>query len=99
MFLLAPLAFLSALAVSATAAGAAQVQPEVASILSQTTLAMPLVLRGVTVIDVETGARRAWQTVVIDGSRIRAVGAAGVVNPPKDAFIIDARGKYLIPGL
>lgn len=38
-------------------------------------------------------------TIVIDGARIRGVGAKGDVQVPKDAQVIDARGKWIIPGL
>ena len=37
--------------------------------------------------------------VVIKGDRITALEKAGGVNIPKDGLIIDASGKYLIPGL
>ena len=39
------------------------------------------------------------QTVVLDGSRIRTVGAAGTVDVPPDAERIDGHGKTLLPGL
>ena len=56
-------------------------------------------IENVTVIDVETGARLAGQTVLIEGKRIAEVGAAGVVDIPSGARTIDGRGKFLIPGL
>ncbi len=58
-----------------------------------------LIFDGVTVIDVEHGTRLPRQRVVITGNRIHAVGSRGTVSVPKGARIIDARGKYLIPGL
>jgi imidazolonepropionase-like amidohydrolase len=39
------------------------------------------------------------QTVVIEGSRIAAVGPAHEIQVPKDATIIDGKGAYLMPGL
>jgi imidazolonepropionase-like amidohydrolase len=36
---------------------------------------------------------------VIRGQKIAAVGVTGVVKVPNGATVIDARGKYLIPGL
>ena len=39
------------------------------------------------------------QTVVTDGERIVAVGAAGEVKVPANARRIDGRGKTLVPGL
>ena len=38
-------------------------------------------------------------TVVINGNRIFALGKTGKVPIPENAVIINARGKYLIPGL
>ncbi len=38
-------------------------------------------------------------TVLIEGDRIKAVGPAATVKVPPGAQIIDARGKYIIPGL
>src|SRR5687767_8059923 len=55
----------------------------------------------VTIIDVAArDSRRALkpnQTVVVTGDRITEVG--GKVRIPKGAQVIDASGKYLIPGL
>lgn len=58
--------------------------------------AMAIAITHVTVIDGTGAPARAEQTVVIEGSRIRSVGDARI---PKDAQVIDGRGKYLIPGL
>ncbi|HWT00628.1 MAG TPA: amidohydrolase family protein [Pyrinomonadaceae bacterium] len=67
---------------------------------AQTPPPKPLVLTGVTVIDV-TGAAQpaAGVTVVIEGGRIREVGLAAKVKVPKGARVVNASGKYLIPGL
>jgi len=37
--------------------------------------------------------------LVIDGSRITQVGTRGAVQVPADAVVVDARGKFVIPGL
>src|SRR5881394_4120201 len=58
-----------------------------------------LVFDGVTVVDVEQGKLVPNQRVVIAGDRIQTVGGAGAVKLPKDAQVVDAKGKYLIPGL
>jgi imidazolonepropionase-like amidohydrolase len=42
---------------------------------------------------------RDHQTVVIDGERIAAVGAARDVHPPAGATIVDGRGATLMPGM
>ncbi len=39
------------------------------------------------------------QTVVVEGDRITAVGAAASVTIPADAVRIEGRGKFLMPGL
>jgi imidazolonepropionase-like amidohydrolase len=58
-----------------------------------------LVLTHVTVIDTAAGLARADQTVVISAGKVIAVGAAGAIKPPKAARMIDASGRFLIPGL
>lgn len=67
--------------------------------LRQTAQESPLVIIHVTVID-GTGAEAALdQTVVIKGHRIAALGTAREVFIPKGASVVDATGKFLIPGL
>ena len=62
-----------------------------------------LALINVTVIDVAgkdaKSALKPDQTVVVTGDRIVAVGRTGRVKAPAGAQVIDATGKYLIPGL
>jgi imidazolonepropionase-like amidohydrolase len=53
----------------------------------------------VTVIDVEHGTESRDLTVLLDGPRITAVGPAATTLAPSTVRIIDARGKFLIPGL
>jgi imidazolonepropionase-like amidohydrolase len=62
-------------------------------------LASPLVFTGVTVVDVKDGKLLSGQNVLIVGNRIKAIGPDKKVKIPKDAQIIDAKGKYLIPGM
>jgi imidazolonepropionase-like amidohydrolase len=52
-----------------------------------------------TVIDATGAPPKDAQTVVVAGERIAAVGAASEVKIPSGACVVDARGKYLIPGL
>ncbi|HEV2133665.1 MAG TPA: amidohydrolase family protein [Terracidiphilus sp.] len=63
----------------------------------------PLVLSGGTVVDVGNWGDSANDikdaVVVIEGSRIAAVGPAAAVQIPLNAQIIDCTGKYIIPGL
>ena len=39
------------------------------------------------------------QIVIVRGNRIAAVGPAGALKPPAGARVIDAKGRWLIPGL
>ncbi|MGC1644517.1 MAG: hypothetical protein WA741_01705, partial [Candidatus Sulfotelmatobacter sp.] len=59
----------------------------------------PLVLSHVTVIDVAAGRVKPGMTVIITGDRIEAVGPSGSVSTPGNALVVDATGKFLIPGL
>jgi imidazolonepropionase-like amidohydrolase len=58
-----------------------------------------LTIAHATVIDPATGSIRADQTVVIAGGRIQRVVPSANYQSEKGARIIEARGKYLIPGL
>lgn len=58
-----------------------------------------LVLTHVTVIDMTGAPARADLTVVITGGRISQMGAGKTVDVPRDARVVDARGRFLIPGL
>ena len=63
----------------------------------------PLALVGGTVIDVTGWGESANDlkdaVVIIEGSRIAAVGPATALPVPKNAAVIDCTGKYIIPGL
>lgn len=61
--------------------------------------ARPLVLTHVTVIDATGAPAQADRTVVILGDRIAEIGAGASVRVPRDAQVVDATGKFLIPGL
>src|SRR5262245_6701670 len=53
---------------------------------------------GATLIDGNGGAPLEGAVVVVTGQRIAAVGPRGKVQPPKGAQIVDAAGKFLLPG-
>ena len=53
----------------------------------------------VTVIDATGAPARPDMTVVIAGDRITELDPAKNVRVPKDARVVDATGKFLIPGL
>ena len=58
-----------------------------------------LVFAHVTVIDTANGALHPDTFVIVSGDRIEQVGTKHHVKVPKDGKIIDATGKFMIPGL
>src|SRR4051794_13932911 len=56
-----------------------------------------LVIQGGTLIDGNGGAPVANATVIIQGNRITQVGRG--LRAPAGAQVIDANGKYVLPGL
>jgi imidazolonepropionase-like amidohydrolase len=58
-----------------------------------------LVLSHATVIDVADGSVRTDTAIVVTGDRITAIGPSAKAVIPKDALVVDATGKFLIPGL
>jgi imidazolonepropionase-like amidohydrolase len=58
-----------------------------------------LAITHVTIIDATGTAAKPNMTVVIQGGRIAAIGNSATAHLPEDAQVIDAAGKYLIPGL
>ena len=56
-------------------------------------------IQGGTLIDGNGGAPVPDSVIVIKGNRISAVGRRGQVNVPAGAQVIDATGKFVIPGL
>lgn len=61
--------------------------------------AQPLAFIHVAVIDCTGSAAQPDMTVVTAGGRITAIGKSPAVSVPSGATIIDATGKFLIPGL
>jgi len=59
----------------------------------------PLVFTHVTVIDATGAAAKPDMTVVIADGHITRIGKSKEVRNPSDAQIVDATGKFLIPGL
>src|SRR5215217_5812628 len=56
-----------------------------------------LAIRNASVIDVKTNKVVSGAVVLIDGNKIIAVSKKAII--PKEATVIDATGKYMIPGL
>jgi Amidohydrolase family len=57
------------------------------------------VVQGGTIIDVRTGAVVPNGIVVIEGERITRMGPAGQAQVPQGATVINAAGKFVMPGL
>ena len=58
-----------------------------------------LAIVGATVIDVKGKSNIADSVVIIEGNKIKMIGPRAKVKIPSGAGLIDARGKFLIPGL
>lgn len=61
--------------------------------------AKPLVFTRVTVIDMVGAQPGTEMTVIVEGTRIASIGKSSKIRIPKNAEVIDASGKFLIPGL
>ena len=59
----------------------------------------PLLIRGVTVIDCAGDATPSGMSVLVSDVRIAAIGPASKLKASASAEILDAPGKFLIPGL
>jgi hypothetical protein len=58
-----------------------------------------LVFRHLTVIDMTGAPPKTEMSVVVAGTRITQVGKIDQVSIPKGALVVDASGKFMIPGL
>lgn len=58
-----------------------------------------LVLEGATLVDGNGGPSLADATIVVEGSRISAVGPSAHIAVPAGARVVDVRGRTVIPGL
>jgi hypothetical protein len=58
-----------------------------------------IVLKSVNVIPMDTERVLQNQTVIIQNGKIKTIGDASKIKINKDALVIEAKGKYLIPGL
>src|SRR4029453_5375145 len=58
-----------------------------------------LIIQGGSVIDTRTGKAMENQTIVIEGDRITRGGRAKGAAVTSDARIVDARGRWILPGL
>ena len=58
-----------------------------------------LVLAHVTIIDTAGGSSKTDMTVIITKNRIACINKTEELQPPQVAQVIDAKGRFLIPGL
>jgi len=70
--------------------------PTTAAPVQRTTTA--IAITGAHVVDVASGSTKNGLTVVVEGSRVIAVGAAAEFVPPPGSKVVDGSGRYLIPG-
>ncbi len=59
----------------------------------------PLVFTRGTVINMVDAKPKTDMTVIVEGNRITSIGKSSKIRVPKNAQVIDASGKFLIPGL
>ncbi|UCC71021.1 MAG: PD40 domain-containing protein [Gemmatimonadota bacterium] len=59
----------------------------------------PLLVRGVRVLDFASGGFGAETTLLIDQGRIRWIGPEGDREVPQGTIVLDAGGRFAIPGL
>ncbi len=59
----------------------------------------PVVLTHITVIDMTGASPKSDMTIIINGNLITALGKSNKIRVPQNAQVVDARGKFLIPGL
>lgn len=69
------------------------------SAIAQNPASTALMIQGGTLIDGNGGAPVPNSAILVEGNRITAVGRAGQVQIPAGAKIINASGKYVLPGL
>ncbi|HTS31949.1 MAG TPA: amidohydrolase family protein [Bryobacteraceae bacterium] len=62
-------------------------------------IAPPLLLRATRLLDFDTGTFSPPTSLLIQNGRIQSVGDAADRNLPNDAVVIDAAGRFAIPGL
>src|SRR5579863_7063771 len=73
--------------------------PSIVSPQTSGTAQKALTLTHVTVIDTTGGPAQPDMTVVIRGDRIASMGKSGKIRVPAGSRVVNAAGKFLIPGL
>jgi imidazolonepropionase-like amidohydrolase len=92
-------ALIATLAVTVTGPMRSAVAATAAATTTPAAQPPPLAFTHVTVIDVTGAPPLSDMTVVVADKHIVALGKSGDLNPPPGAKVVEAKGKYLIPGL
>jgi hypothetical protein len=58
-----------------------------------------ILILSIDVIDVKTGEVRKNRDVLIEGNILKSIDTTGNIKMSKKAFVIEGKGKYMIPGL
>jgi hypothetical protein len=58
-----------------------------------------ILIKSIDIIDIETGKILNDRDVLIEGDTVVSINRTRMTKPPKTTFIINGKGKYLIPGL
>jgi imidazolonepropionase-like amidohydrolase len=77
----------------------AAVLTSAALVLAQPGAVAPTAIVGARLIDGTAAAPVGDSVVVVEGDRIRAAGARAQIQVPRNAAVVDAAGKVLLPGL
>jgi predicted amidohydrolase len=59
----------------------------------------PIAISGGTLVDVASGSQVPDSLIIVRADRIEQLGRLGQLIAPKDATLVDARGKWILPGL
>jgi len=70
-----------------------------ASVVDAQSPTRDIAIVGAAVIDVAAGKATPGQTIIVRGSRIVAMGTRATTTVPGGALVVDAAGKFLMPGL
>ncbi|MGH8457085.1 MAG: amidohydrolase family protein, partial [Stenotrophobium sp.] len=73
--------------------------PSLLAVYAGAALSAPLAFTHVNVIDATGAPPQPDMTVVVESNRIAALGPGAQTTVPSDAYVVDAAGEYLIPGL
>ncbi|MFB4421165.1 amidohydrolase family protein [Streptomyces sp. QL37] len=83
----------------AAPAGPGAASPAARTASGSTARGADLVIRGGTLLDPATGEVTENAVVVIQDGTVRAAGPRGSVTVPRDTDVLDAHGRWILPGL